>query len=348
MRNGCTTALITPFAGAEGAAIDREGLERLIAFQIENGVTGILAAGTTGESPTLSWEEHHAVIQAVAQATRGRCLCIAGTGSNNTREALAAAGHAVAAGAEALLLVDPYYNGPSSLEIRREYVAPVAAAFPATTVIPYVIPGRTGAQLLPEDIALLHEAHPNVSAVKEATGDLANMRRTRACCGAGFAILSGDDALTLQMMSDPQIAAGGVISVISNIAPAAVEAMVRHLMAGERSAAERLGGALAPLFELVTVKTSEQTPHGPVLCRARNPLALKTLMQILGLPSGGCRQPLGRMTRQGLAVVLQAARKVQAANPEIFAPAARFFGVDVARRLEDPALPRNLCYEGYR
>ena len=111
-------------------------------------------------------------------------------GSNNTKEALSATREAAEAGVDAVLLVDPYYNGPSSMEIRKEYIAPVASEFPDLTIIPYVIPGRTGAQLLPEDLALLYKAHPNVSTVKEATGNPDNMRRTRKCCGSDFTILS--------------------------------------------------------------------------------------------------------------------------------------------------------------
>ncbi|MCP3950636.1 MAG: 4-hydroxy-tetrahydrodipicolinate synthase, partial [Desulfobacterales bacterium] len=163
MKSGCYTALATPF---KGDGVDYQGLEQLVDFQISNGITGILAVGTTGESPTLSWEEHNRVVETVVGKCMGKCISIAGAGSNNTREALEAAGHAQTAGADAVLLVDPYYNGPSSLEIRREYVAPVARAVPDTEVIPYVIPGRTGAQLLPEDLALLNQAFDNVNTVK--------------------------------------------------------------------------------------------------------------------------------------------------------------------------------------
>ena len=144
-----------------------------------------------------------------------------GAGSNNTREALSATREAVEAGVDGVLLVDPYYNGPSSMEIRKEYLARVAAAHPDLSIIPYVIPGRTGAQLLPEDLALLYRDFPNVHTVKEATGDLDNMRRTRKCCGPDFTILSGDDGLTVTMMTDPKIQAAGVISVVSNIVPRA-------------------------------------------------------------------------------------------------------------------------------
>lgn len=344
MKSGCYTALATPFT-PDG--IDAQGLEKLAEFQIAGGITGILAVGTTGESPTLTWEEHHRVIETVARAARNRCLCIAGTGSNNTAEALAASRHAAEVGADAVLLVDPYYNGPSSLEIRREYVEPVARAVPEISVIPYVIPGRTGAQLLPEDLALAAEACPNVNTVKEATGNLDNMRRTRQCCGPDFVIFSGDDGLTYEMMTDPQIRAAGVISVLSNVAPAAVTEMVQLIAAGEMEEARILQTALAPLFDLVTVKTVERSPQGEVTCRARNPLALKTMMAILGMPSGGCRQPLGKMTKKGLDVVLAALRRVHGANPEILAPAGGFFGVDIAARLDDPAVLEGLAYEEY-
>jgi 4-hydroxy-tetrahydrodipicolinate synthase len=309
MKSGCYTALVTPFT-PDGSRVDQEGLEKLAAFQIENGITGILAVGTTGESPTFEWEEHNHVVETVAGLAKGRCRCIAGTGSNNTREALAASEHAVQAGVDAVLLVDPYYNGPSSLEIRREYVAPIAQRFPDVDIIPYVIPGRTGAQLFPEDLAYLNRAFPNVRTVKEATGNLDNMRRTRACCGPDFTILSGDDGLVFDMMTDETIGAAGVISVASNVAPGPMVEMIKRLRAGDREGAERLKQAIAPLFGLVTVTTSEVTEFGEVTCRARNPMALKTLMALLGMPSGPCRRPLGRMTRNGLDVVLSVARQV--------------------------------------
>ncbi|NNL43511.1 MAG: 4-hydroxy-tetrahydrodipicolinate synthase, partial [Desulfobacterales bacterium] len=288
MNTGCYTAVITPF---QGDAVDEEGLNRLIDYQIANGITGILAVGTTGESPVLSWEEHNKVVEIVAKKTREKCLCIAGTGSNNTKEAIVASEHAIEAGADAVLLVDPYYNGPSSLEIRKEYVGPVAKAFPDVQVIPYVIPGRTGAQLLPEDLALLNKEFPNVSTVKEATGNIENMKHTRKCCGPDFTILSGDDGMTYEMMTDQQVAAAGVISVISNVIPGAVKQMVQLLGNGSVDEAQNLLSGINPLFGLVTVTTMEKTPYGDVVCRARNPLAVKALMSVLGMPSGGCRQP---------------------------------------------------------
>jgi 4-hydroxy-tetrahydrodipicolinate synthase len=341
---GCFTALITPF---KDDGLDKEGLDRLVAYQIQNGISGILAAGTTGESPTLSWEEHHGLIKQVAEDTRGKVLCIAGTGSNNTREALEATRQAAAAGAEAILLVDPYYNGPSSLEIRREYIAPVAEANPEVQIIPYVIPGRTGAQLMPEDLALLSREHGNVKTVKEATGSLENMRHTRTCCGEDFSILSGDDGMTLEMMTDPGIRAAGVISVYSNVFPGAVSDFVNHICAGDLDSARALAADLAPLFDLVTVKTTEQSALGPVVCKAKNPLAVKTLMAVLGMPAGPCRRPLGRLTRTAMDLLMEAARKVYGTAPQLFEPLGNFFNVDVEARLNDPKYQEGLYYESY-
>ena len=345
MQPGCYTALITPFDN--GNAVDAAGLDKLITFQIENGINGILAVGTTGESPTLDWDEHIRVIDAIAGQARNRCPCIAGTGSNNTAETLEATRHAVKSGCEAVLLVDPYYNGPSSLEIRREYVAPVAREFPGTTVIPYVIPGRTGAQMFPEDLAILFKDHPNVGCVKEATGSLENMRRTRQCCGDQYLILSGDDGITHDMMTDPDIRGGGVISVMANIAPKAVTDLVGHILEGRTDAAKSAFDDLKPLFDIVSIKTTEKTLYGEVTCRARNPVPVKTLMQILGMPAGPCRQPLGKMTQAGLERVLEAARKVHANAPHVLAPAADFFSIDIEQRLNDPKYTEGLAYEKY-
>jgi 4-hydroxy-tetrahydrodipicolinate synthase len=346
MDAGCYTAIITPFDNS-AAGVDYEGLERLVDFQITNGITGVLAVGTTGESPTLTWEEHHTVTQVIAGQTRNRCLCIAGTGSNNTRESLAATKHAVASGADAVLMVDPYYNGPSSLEIRKEYIAPVARAFPDVTIIPYIIPGRTGAQLFPEDLAILFNDFKNVNTVKEATANLDNMKRTRECCGPDYTILSGDDGMTFQMMTDPKIQAAGVISVVTNVAPRAVSDMVRLVMEGNIPAAEKIKNAINPLFGLVTVTTKEKTPFGEVTCKARNPLAIKTLMAILGMPGGNCRQPLGKLSKNGLKNVIDAAKIVQKNNPEIFQPAADFFDLDIAERLSNDSYTQGLYYETY-
>jgi 4-hydroxy-tetrahydrodipicolinate synthase len=324
--------------------IDYEGLRNLVEFQVKEGVSGILAVGTTGESPTLDWNEHNKVTERIHEYAGEKCLTIAGTGSNSTQEAIEGTAHAQHAGINCVLLVDPYYNGPSSLEIRREYVEPIAKQFPEVQVIPYVIPGRTGTQLLPQDIALLHADYPNVSAVKEATGDLENMRLTRKLCGAYFAILSGDDDKTYAMMTAPDIAAAGVISVTSNIAPRAIADLTHYILDGNLTEANQLAQILQPLFAIVTVKTQEQTLFGPVTCKARNPLAYKTLMNVLGMPSGPCRQPLGKMTRNGLEIVLSNTRKVYENHPEILKPIEDFFAVDLMERLYNEKFWQGLYY----
>lgn len=344
MENGCFTALITPFT--DTGELDQNGLEQLIEFQIQNQITGILVTGTTGESPTLEWEEHIHIIAMTARQITGRCQIIAGTGSNNTQEALTAAGHAVKEGVDAILMVDPYYNGPSSLEIRKEYYEVVAGQYPDMTLIPYIIPGRTGAQMLPQDLAMLAQACPNITCVKEATGNLDNMKLTRKCCGSDFQIFSGDDALVFDIMTNPAIRACGSISVMSNIVPGFMTQMVSAINQGDRDEAERLQAALKPLLDLVVVTTTEETAFGPVLCRARNPLPLKTMMQLLGMPSGPCRKPLGKMTRQGLDKIVDTMQQVQSDHPDIFAPIAEFFNIDIHERLHNPDYQNGLWY-GY-
>jgi 4-hydroxy-tetrahydrodipicolinate synthase len=340
--SGCYTALITPMN--RNRQVDYEGLQQLVDFQIKNGVKGILAVGTTGESPTLDWNEHTKVIEKVYEYSTSRSLTIAGTGSNSTQEAIDGTKHASDFGVNTVLLVDPYYNGPSSMEIRREYIEPIAKQFPEVQVIPYIIPGRTGTQLFPQDLAVLSHQYPNVRCVKEATGDLKNMELTRQLCGEDFDILSGDDDKTYTMMISPDIRASGVISVVSNVAPGAVVDMVHYVLDGNDEAASVISQALQPLFNIVTVKTQEQTPYGTVPCKARNPLAYKTLMNVLGMPSGPCRQPLGKMTRSGLEVVLAAARKTYESNPQILKPIADHFGVDLKERLYNAKYLEGLFY----
>ncbi len=340
--SGCYTASVTPME--KNREVNYEGLKRLVEFQVEQGVNGILAVGTTGESPTLTWEEHIEVIEKVHEYADGECLTIGGTGSNNTEESLEATREVSDAGIECVLLVDPYYNGPSSLEIRREYVEPIAAEFPHIQIIPYVIPGRSGTQLLPQDLAVLHAQFENVRAVKEATGNLENMKLTRQLCGEDFDILSGDDDRTYTMMKNPKIEASGVVSVASNVAPAAVQRLVKTTLEGDIDESERLYEALKPLFSMVTVKTQEETSFGAALCKARNPLPYKTLMNVLGMPSGPCRRPLGKMTKQGLETVLEVARTVYEETPEILEPIEEFFDVDLGERLYDDTTWQGLTY----
>ncbi|MFW6117178.1 MAG: 4-hydroxy-tetrahydrodipicolinate synthase [Thermoproteota archaeon] len=343
MFKGCYTALITPML--RKGEVDFKGLKTLVDFQVSQGVSGILAMGTTGESATLNWKEHESVIEKISDYNSQRSLIIAGTGSNCTRESLEATEHAYKLGIETILLVDPYYNGPSSMEIRREYIAPIAERFPEVQVIPYVIPGRSGTQLLPRDLAILHSRYPNIRAVKEATGDLNNMRLTRRVCGEDFDILSGDDGKTFTMMCDEGIKSSGCVSVMSNVAPAAVQNMTTLLIEDRKEEAKEAAQALNPLFQIVTVKTVEETRFGEVLVKARNPLPCKTLMNILGMPSGPLRRPLGKMTSKGLQVVLEAARKVYEITPEILQPVEEYFHVDLSHRLYEEKFWKGLTYD---
>lgn len=327
--------------------MDWAGLRNLVEFQCSQGITGIVPAGTTGESPTLSWDEHNRVIETVFDTARSRVETIAGTGSNSTDEALEATRHIANRGMKAALLVDPYYNGPSSLEIRREYYEPIAEAFPDIQLIPYIIPGRTGTQMLPQDLGILVANHPNVSGVKEATGSLDNARLTRNYCGQNFSIISGDDDRTLALMSDQAIRSSGVISVVSNIVPAAIQKMVQAALSGDWETAQRMSSGLQPLLGLVTIKTEESSQLGPVGVKARNPLPIKTMMSILGMTAGPCRPPLGRVTKQALETILQSLRDVWTSNPEFLEPIERTFDVSIPDRLQLSRYWEGLAYGGY-
>ncbi len=321
---GCFTAMVTPFD--ETGDIDWAGLNKNILFQIQEGIRGLVPAGTTGESPTLTPMEHANVI---ARMAREDVFVMAGTGSNSTREMLKYGESARAVGCDGLLLVDCYYNGPSSLELREEYYRPAAEKFPDLLICPYVIPGRTGCALLPEDMEVLARRYPNVRAVKEATGDLERMRETRRIMPDRFHIISGDDDLTYKMMTDEQIRASGVISVISNIAPRAMKEMCDCILRGETDRAREIKEALEPLLSMVTVACGQH--------KFRNPVPVKTMMRGLGMPAGGCRQPLGRMLPEGVEKARNAIREVWEKNPEILQPIEHFYGVNVTERLENRA-----------
>ena len=335
--------MATPFT-AKGR-VDFGRLKALTEFQKEQGIRGVVPAGTTGESPTLSWKEHYRVIETCFDAAGPSVETIAGTGSNSTEESLEATRHIYDRGMRAALLVDPYYNGPSSLEIRKEYYEPIASAFPEVQIVPYVIPGRTGTQLLPQDLAILAREHPNLQAVKEATGSAENARLTRKLCGPEFSIMSGDDDLTLSFMQDEEINCSGAISVVSNIAPRACEDLTEAALAGNREEADRLGAALHQLFAMVTVKTEENSPVGPIVVKARNPLPVKTMMNILGMGVGPCRRPLGMATKQAVNHMVDGLRKVWARNPEILEPVERAFDVSLDKRLREPRYWEALAYE---
>jgi 4-hydroxy-tetrahydrodipicolinate synthase len=329
---GCWTAMVTPFN--RKGEVDYEGLEKNVQFQIENGAH-LVPTGTTGESPTLDWREHDQVITKTVKLVKDKAFVIAGTGSNSTREAMRGSKHAVEAGAQAVLLVDCYYNGPSSLEMRTQYYELIAKAFRRTFVVPYVIPGRTGTKLEVEDLAILHRKFKNLRSVKEATGDLERMAKTRTLCGEDFDILSGDDDKTFEMMTRKDIRASGVISVMSNIVPRPVGEMVKAIQTGNLEKANQLRDILDPLFKVVTVNTIESYEGFEVPCKFRNPLAIKTMMKGLGLPSGPSRPPLGKMTPKGGEVVRNALKEVYGKDREVFMPLQEFYRINIEDRLSN-------------
>lgn len=340
--HGVWTALTTPFS--TDRQVDYDSLRRLIEFQVQEGVDGVLPCGTTGESPTLTWQEHDAVVDAAVRAVEGRTGVLAGTGSNNTEEAIRASTQAKEAGATAVLLVDCYYNGPSSLELRTEYYERILESVPDIPVVPYVIPGRSGCALSAADLAVLHLNDPKrVPAVKQATGDLDRMRLDRQLAGPALSILSGDDDLTLTMMRDADIRASGVISVMANMVPGAIGSMVRAQVADDTEETERLTQALAPVLSLVScaVTAVRTLPNGrsvEVTDKFRNPVPVKTMMAGLGMISSAKRPPLGRMSPTAVAQCRNALRQVHTADQGILGPIEEAFEVRIDQRLGDDTI----------
>jgi len=336
---GVWPAIATPFT--DDGVIDLPAYERLIRFFIDQGVTGVLPCGTTGESPTLTWEEHDKLVHAAIEIAAGKVGVLAGTGSNSTQEAIRGTEDAAEAGASAALLVDCYYNGPSSLELRRDYYERVLKAVPDIPIVPYVIPGRTGCELSAEDLAVLHHEHPErVPAVKQATGDLDRMRRDRMLCGEGLAIMSGDDDLTLHMMNDPSIEASGVISVMANLVPKAISDMVDARASGDVGRAGEIAGKIGPLLKIVgvRVRSTRTLPDGTTLeteDKFRNPVPLKTMMAGLGIIGRYCRRPLGLMTEPAVRTCRDALSAVWRAAPEYLRPIEAHFDVKIDERLEN-------------
>lgn len=325
------TALVTPFA--QNGAVDEEGLKTLIHFLTKNGMRGFVPVGTTGEAPTLTGAEHVSVIEQAIRSAKilsENSYILAGVGSNCTAEAIHYSDKAVEFGADGLLVVTPYYNCPSSSEVRTEYYNLIAGRFPAIPIIPYVISGRTGCTFNPEDLWLLTNEYSNVVGVKYAEPDLENVRIIRGYIPHNFTIFSGDDNRTLRMMRDDEIKAGGVISVISNIAPAAVIAMCNAALEGNFSQAQRLHSALSPLFESVTVAYQREVilPDGRIVTvqeKVRNPVAIKTMMHLLGMGVGPCRPPLGCAAPAVLEKIKKALRTVWENNPWVLKPIKEFF-----------------------
>jgi len=349
--SGCYTALLTPMDKNE--RIDTDGYEKNIKFQISQGVTGVVPAGTTGGSPTLTPPQHIYVNQFTSKVVSGQIEVLAGTGSNSVEEALYYTRNAVKDRCKGVLMVDCYYNAPSSLELRGKYYAEIAKRFPDTVVIPYIIPGRTGTELSVPDLAWLAWTYPNVCGVKDASGNVDRMNLTRSLTSERFSILSGDDDMTSSIMLMPAIKANGVISVIANACPLGVQQMCDAALRGDVTETERLHKALSPLFSVVTVKAKREVvipSLKPVTTEVwdkfRNPDAINTIMNGLGMPAGPCRAPLGKMTPAGVQIVRNALRAVWANNPELLRPVEEFYKVDVAKRLADNDLWASLTYSG--
>ncbi|MBX3269663.1 MAG: 4-hydroxy-tetrahydrodipicolinate synthase [Sandaracinaceae bacterium] len=339
---GVWPALATPFT--DDGTLDLAAYDRLVRFALAGGVAGVVPCGTTGESPTLSWEEHDTLVSRAVRVVGDAGGVLAGTGSNNTQEAIRGTDDARRLGASAALLVDCYYNGPSSLELRTEYYERVLKAVPEIPIVPYVIPARSGCALGAEDLAILHLTdRARVPAVKQATGDLDRMRYDRELCGSSLAILSGDDDLTLPMMNDPAIQASGVISVMANLVPRALVDMVEARASGDVGEAGRIASEIGPLLKIVGVRAhgTRTLPDGRALRvedKFRNPVPLKAMMAGLGMIGSYCRRPLGPMPRAAVDVCRGALRAVWEAAPQHLAPIEEHYGVRIPERLADDSV----------
>lgn len=272
MFKGVFPAIITPFK--EDLSLDEEGLRRNIEYLEKGGVAGIVPCGTTGESATLTFEEHKKVVEIAVDSAR--VPVIAGTGSNNTREALELTKHAADAGADAALLITPYYNKPNDRGM-FEHFKTIAEKCNIPIVL-YNVPKRTGIDLKPELVTRLSRVK-NIAAVKEASGSLSQVSLIiEQTAGSGFAVLSGDDDLTLPMMA---LGASGVVSVVANVAPKKTVALVDAFARGDIEGARRLHYELAPLVRAMFLET--------------NPIPVKTACGIIGLAAGPLRLPLAPM-----------------------------------------------------
>lgn len=247
MFRGAIVAIVTPFKNGK---VDEAALRKLVEFQIKNGTDGIVPCGTTGESSTLSHEEHDRVIEVVIDAVKKRVPVIAGTGSNSTAEAIRLTRHAYKAGADGALMVCPYYNRPTQEGLYQHYKA-VAEAVPISIIV-YNIPGRTGVNINPDTLARLAKIK-NIVGVKEASGSIKQMSDVIHLCGPKFDVLSGDDLFTLPLMA---MGGHGVISVISNVAPADMAAMVDAFVAGDLKKARTLHYKMTPLIDALFVETN--------------------------------------------------------------------------------------------
>ncbi len=269
MFSGVLVAIVTPFTDGR---IDEEAFRGLINQQLALGINGVVPCGTTGESATMSHEEHKRVVEICVDEVRGRVPVIAGTGSNNTAEAIDMTLHAKKAGADGALMITPYYNKPTQEGVYRHFKAVYEAA--PMPIILYNIPGRTASNVAPETIARLAK-EKYIVGVKEATGDLNQMARTIDLCGPDVDVLSGDDSLTLPLLS---VGGRGVISVACHIVGAEMIEMYNAFMAGDNKRARELHYRILPIMRTLFVET--------------NPIPLKTALSWLGVCKPDVRLPL--------------------------------------------------------
>lgn len=270
MFKGSIVAIVTPF---KGDAVDESKLKDLIEWQIKSGTHGIVPCGTTGESPTLSEKEHENVIRLTVETVAKRVSVIAGTGSNSTAEAVHMTKYAAKVGADGCLVVTPYYNKPSNRGLYLHFKA--VADSVKIPIILYNIAGRTGKNIEPELMAKLAQDCKNIVGVKEASGSLEQMQRIREVCPKDFVLLSGDDALTLPLLS---IGGVGVISVAANIVPKDVAGVINAFNKGDLKKAQELHAKLQPLIRALFIET--------------NPIPVKTACELMGLCSSSMRLPL--------------------------------------------------------
>ena len=275
---GSFVAIVTPFERDNVRKVDFKSLETLVEFHSRNGTAGIVPCGTTGESATLTHEEHEEVIKKTVEFVNHRTLVIAGTGSNNTAEAIRLTKSAELAGADASLLICPYYNKPTQDGLYLHFKA--ISEESGLPLIPYNIASRTGVNIEPETVARLAEL-PTIVGIKEASGNLDQMSRIISLCGDEFALLSGDDSLTLPILA---IGGTGVISVVANIMPEDTARMVSAFEKGAMEEARRIHYKLLPLIKMLFIET--------------NPTPIKTAMEMLNMCSSEVRLPLVPMKEQ--------------------------------------------------
>ncbi len=283
MFKGAITALVTPFKDNK---VDEAALRRLIEFQIENGINGLVPCGTTGESATLSYDEHDRVIELTIETARKRLPVIAGTGSNSTAETIMLTKHAEKAGADAALLITPYYNKPTQQGLYEHYKRVAEAV--SLPIILYNVPGRTSVNMLPETVGKLSEIK-NIVGIKEASGDLKQVSDVIEFSRKDFCVLSGDDFTTLPLLC---VGGQGVISVTSNIAPRAVSDMVNGFLSGRTEEAKKLHFRLQPLNRSMFIET--------------NPVPVKTALSMMGMMEEEFRLPLVKMSEANRSRLLTA------------------------------------------